>query len=132
MTRPFLAATAAALLLAGCAANSPGTAPSAFDGSYQGTVTTTHSGQQGGSAPGTSGVACAGPGQKDSTLAVQNGKVVWSNGGTTFYAPVGSDGAFAAQNGGTYFAGKITNRSMVARGNISGCHTVYDLLRAAT
>ena len=131
MTR-FLTVAAACLSLGACASlNTPGSTPSAFDGKYQGTMTLTHSSPQGGSAPGTSGVACGAAGQKDGALTVQNGMVVWANGGTTFYAPVRNDGAFAAQNGGTFFSGKITNRAMVARGNISGCHTLYDLVKSA-
>ena len=130
MTR-HLAIAAACLSLGACTMyNKPGTSPSAFDGTYSGSVTLTHSSPQGGSAPGTSGVACASPGQKDGSLTVQNGTVVWNNGGSTFYAPIRNDGAFQAQNGGTYFSGKITNRAMVARGNISGCHTVYDLTKS--
>ncbi len=117
---------AGCLGLAGCqmAPSQAGTSPSAFDGTYQGSVTLTHSSNFGASAPG---ISCAAAGQKDGSIVVQNGTVVWTNGGSTFYAPVGKDGAFAAQNGGTFFSGKITNRAMVARGNISGCHTIYDL-----
>ena len=126
MTR-FLAIAAACLSLAACQSfNQPGSTPSAFDGTYQGSVTMTHA------VPGSgvSGAICATPGQKDASLTVQNGMVVWANGGSTFYAPVRNDGAFAAQNGGTFFSGKITNRAMVARGNISGCHTIYDLTKS--
>ncbi len=107
--------------------NQPGTSPSAFDGVYQGTMTATHSTNQG----GVPSMSCGTVGQQNGSLTVQNGTVVWPNGGGTFYAPVSKDGAFTAQNGQTFFSGKITNRSMVARGNISGCHTVYDLTKPA-
>ena len=127
--RRLLSPIAICLALGACQTYSqPGTGPSAFDGTYQGTVTATHSSNYGASIPASS---CAAPGQKDASLVVQNGTVVWSNGGSTFYAPISSDGAFTAQNGQTFFAGKITNRSMVARGNISGCHTIYDLTKPA-
>ena len=130
--RRFIAPLAVCFALGACASYStPGTSPTAFDGTYQGTMTLTHSGTQGGSAPSTSGVACAAAGQKDGSLVVQNGRVVWVNGGGNVYAPIAADGSFAAQNGTAFFSGKITNRAMVARGNISGCHTVYDLLKTA-
>jgi hypothetical protein len=126
--RSFLAPLALCFALGACAMNSqPGTTPSAFDGVYQGTVTATHA------APGSmpNGSMCATPGQKDGSITVQNGRVMWMSGGSTIYAPVANDGSFAAQNGGTFFSGKITNRAMVARGNISNCHTIYDLQKAA-
>ena len=125
--RRLLAPLALCFALGACQINTPGTTPSAFDGTYQGTVTRTHA------APGSmpSGSVCATPGQQDGSLMVQNGTVVWVNGGTNIYAPVRADGSFAAQNGSTYFSGKITNRAMVARGNISNCHTLYDLQKAA-
>ena len=127
MTR-FLAIAAACLSLGACTMyDKPGTTPSAFDGTYSGSVTLTHAVP----ASGINGSVCATPGQKDGSLTVQNGAVVWANGGGTFYAPVRSDGAFSAQNGSTYFSGKITNRAMVARGNIGGCHTIYDLTKGA-
>ncbi len=124
--RPVISALGLCFALGACAVNAPGTTPSAFDGTYQGTMTMTHSNNQGGSG---NGVACAAPGQKDGSLMVQNGNVVWVNGGGNVYAPVARDGSFAAQNGSVFFSGKITNRAMVARGNISGCHTIYDLQR---
>ncbi len=127
--RRFIAPLAACFALGACAVNQPGTSPSAFDGTYQGSMTLTHSNNQGGS--GGNGTACGSAGQKDGSLMVQNGNVIWVNGGGNVYAPVARDGSFAAQNGSTYFSGKITNRAMVARGNISGCHTIYDLQRQA-
>ena len=126
--RRLFAPLAACLAVAACASYSqPGTSPSAFDGTYTGVMTATHAAP----ASGINGTYCAAPGQKDGSLTVQNGRVVWPNGGSTFYAPVASDGSFAAQNGGTYFSGKITNRALVARGNISNCHTIYDLTKTA-
>jgi hypothetical protein len=126
--RRLLSPIALCLSLGACVSyNSPGQSPSAFDGAYQGTVTMTAASP----GSGIAGTYCAAPGQQPASLTVQNGRVVWPNGGGTFYAPIANDGAFAAQNGGTYFSGKITNRAMVARGNISNCHTIYDLLKAA-
>ena len=125
--RRFTAPLVACLALGACAVNQPGTSPTAFDGTYQGTVTRTHSSNLGGSG---NGVACATAGQQDGSLVVQNGRVVWASGGSNVYAAVATDGSFAAQSGSTFFSGKITNRAMVARGNISGCHTIYDLQRA--
>ena len=127
--RRLLAPLALCFALGACQSYSqPGSQPTAFDGTYKGTVSASHSSAFGGSVP--SG-ACSTSGQQDASLTVQNGAVVWANGGATFYAPVSPDGAFTAQNGQTFFSGKITNRAMVARGNISGCHTVYDLLKTA-
>ena len=124
----LLSPIALCLALGACMAPAqPGTTPSAFDGTYQGTMTRTHSVP----ASGIAGSVCAAPGTADGSLTVQNGTVVWANGGSNIYAPVAGDGSFAAQNGSTFFSGKITNRAMVARGNIGGCHTIYDLTRPA-
>jgi uncharacterized protein YceK len=126
--RRLLAPLAVCFALGACTMyNQPGTGPSAFDGTYTGTTSTTHSNTQG----GVPSFACGAVGQATGSLVVQNGTVVWPNGGSTFYAPVARDGSFAAQNGQTFFSGKITNRAMVARGNISGCHTLYDLTKPA-
>jgi hypothetical protein len=98
----------------------PGSGPTAFDGSYQGTMTTVHA----------TTAACASPGSTPGTLAVTNGTVVWTTSpALTLYAPVMQDGAFVAQNGAVYLSGKITNRAMVARVNTGACHVVYDLQR---
>ena len=124
----ILSPLAICFALGACVApNMAGVSPSAFDGTYNGTITMTHAN------PGSmqAGGMCAAPGTKDGSLMVQNGRVVWLNGGSNIYAPISSDGAFVGQNGGTFLAGKITSSAMVARGNIGACHTIYDLTKAA-
>jgi hypothetical protein len=117
----FLAPLALCTFLGACNMyTSPGTGPTAFDGSYQGTMTTVHAATN----------ACAAPGSTPGNLAVTNGAVVWkASASLTLYAPVMQDGAFVAQNGAVYLSGKITNRAMVARVNTGPCHVVYDLQR---
>jgi len=114
--------------LTGCASMQPGTAPTAYDGTYTGTKMTVNAGA--GVAGGTCATngAPATPGQ----FAVQNGKVVWQMADGTHYAPVMQDGGFQAVDGsGPMLAGKITNSAMVARVNGGACHTLYDLKRAS-
>ena len=120
-----LALTAA---LGACAGPGMHPAATSFDGTYTGVVVMTHAG----SASMGNGSVCATPGQQPASITVQNGAVTSPKlGGTTFSAPIMADGSFQAQNFTTFFAGKVTNRSMVARGNIGGCDTVYDLSKPA-
>ena len=121
MKRTFTS-VALCLTIGACATyDKPGTTASTFDGPYQGTVTAIH----------VSSNSCASAGPADSTLKVQNGSVVWTSAGNTVYAPISSDGAFSAQNGPTFFSGKITDRAMVARVNTGSCHFVYNLRKSA-
>ncbi len=113
--------------LGACAYNGPGTAPSAFDGTYQGTVNNIHVGAN----------SCPSNGQNPGSLNVQNGSVMWMGAGQQMYAPIMKDGSFASQitptgaNSAIFFSGKITNRAMVARSSTGGCHQIYDLQRQA-
>ena len=115
--------------LSACASGmntTPGTTPTAFDGTYSGTMTSLHVGG------GNMSLSCAAAaGTASGTLPVMNGTVEWSAApGMKIYAPIAQDGSFAAQNGAVFFAGKITNRSMVARSNTGACHQIYDLNKA--
>ena len=119
---------AACAALAACNMyTAPGATPSAFDGTYTGSMTALHVGG------GNMSMSCgATAGTTDGSLPVMNGTVVWSaSPSLKLYAPIARDGSFAAQNGQIFFAGKITNRSMVARSNTGVCHTIYDLTKAA-
>ena len=99
----------------------PGTWPSAFDGSYTGTMTSLHAASN----------SCANTAPAPGNLAVQNGSVTWTaSPALTLYAPVAQDGSFTAQNGAVFFSGKITNRAMVARINTGTCHVIYDLTKS--
>ena len=125
----FLAPTALALLLGACSTyGSRGTTPTAFDGTYKGTVNQTHVSAS--SCPSTEPA----PGQ----LLVENGTVEWKDSPVgTLYAPVAPNGSFAASspvtnsNSQVWFTGKITNREMVARTNTGSCHRIYDLSKAS-
>ncbi len=100
----------------------PGTAPTAFDGSYSGTMTSLHAAAN----------SCANTAPAPGKLVVQNGTVSWTaSPSLTLYAPVMQDGAFTAQNGPVFFSGKITNKAMVARINTGSCHVIYDLTKTA-
>ena len=117
-----MSAAGLGLLLAGCASNTPGTTPSAFDGEYSGTATYIH----------VSANSCASTEPKPAKLVVENGSVVWpASPSEMLYAPVTSNGAFQAAKNVVLFSGKITNRALVARVNTGTCHIVYDLTRAA-
>ena len=110
----------AGLLAAGCAASTPGTAPTAFDGEYSGTRTFIHVGAN----------SCASTEPQPGKLVVQNGTVAWPSSPTlTLYAPVMQNGAFQATQNAVIFTGKITNHEMVARVNTGSCHVIYDLRR---
>ena len=112
----------AGLLAAGCAANRPGTAPTAFDGEYSGTQTFIH----------VAANSCASTEPRPAKLVVQNGSVIWaSSPALTLYAPVMQNGAFQTSQNAVIFTGKITNKEMVARVNTGSCHVVYDLRRPA-
>ncbi len=113
---------AVGLLAAGCAANGPGTAPTAFDGEYSGTQTFIH----------VAANSCASTEPQPGKLVVQNGSVIWPSSPTlTLYAPVMQNGAFQTTKNSVIFTGKITNREMVARVNTGSCHVIYDLRRPA-
>ena len=109
-------------LVAGCATNQPGTAPTAFDGDYSGTKTAIH----------VAANSCPSTTPQPDKLSVQNGSVIWMSTPTTpVYAQVMQNGAFQGQQGAVIFTGKITNKEMVARVNTGSCHYVYDLRRPA-
>ena len=99
----------------------PGTGPSAFDGSYAGTMTSLNAASYG----------CTNTAPAPGTLAVKNGAVAWNaTPSLVLYAPVMQDGAFVAQNGPVFLSGKITNKAMVARVNTGSCHFIYDLTKS--
>ena len=110
-------------MLGACAYGTRGTSPTAFDGTYSGTMNQTHVGA----------ATCASTEPAPGKLAVENGTVVWSKSPTgTLYAPVASNGSFAVSSvpssgGIVWFTGKITNNEMVARVNTGSCHQIYDL-----
>ena len=107
--------------LGACANYSPGTTATAFDGVYAGTVTSSHSGAN----------SCGGAGSKPGSLTVEKGSVVWNSTPSTdvMYAPVMQSGAFQTNDNITMFAGKITNKALIARVTTGTCHIVYDLTR---
>ncbi len=127
--RTLYAPIALCLVLSACSTYaSRGTSPTAFDGTYSGTVNQTH----------VAAASCPSTEPKPAKLAVENGMVVWSGSPTgTLYAPVAANGSFAASsavpnsNNAVWFTGKITNHEMVARSNTGSCHTVYDLQKDA-
>ena len=117
------------LLLGACATyQTPGTGPTAFDGTYSGTVNQTH----------VAAASCPSTTPKPGQLVVENGMVVWPDSPAgQLYAPVAKDGSFVASsavtgsNNAVWFTGKITNKEMVARENSGSCHMIYDLRRAS-
>ena len=126
--RRFFAPVALSLALGACASYATrGTQPTAFDGTYAGTVD-----QIAASSGG-----CVAP-RAEGKLEVENGMVVWANSPTgQLYAPVASDGSFAAStllpnnSSAIWLTGKITNHEMVARVNTGACHSIYDLRKSA-
>ena len=119
-----LLATAATCLALGACANpsgAPGTRASNYDGSYAGNMRSLHA----------SSLSCSAAQVQPQTLMVENGAVVWPTAGTKYYASIGSDGAFASQNGTVFMSGKITNNAMVARVNTGACHQIYELNKVA-
>ncbi len=126
--RHLFAPIALSLALGACANfGTRGTQPTAFDGTYAGTVD-----QIAASSGG-----CVAP-RGDGKLVVENGMVIWANSPSgQLFAPVASDGSFAAStlipnnNSAIWLTGKITNKEMVARVNTGACHSVYDLHKSA-
>ncbi len=125
----FLAPSALALLLGACSTyGTPGSAATAFDGTYMGTVNQTH----------VAASSCPSTEPTPAQLVVENGMVVWSDSPAgKLYAPVAANGSFAASSPVTnstsqvWFTGKITNKEMVARTNTGSCHKIYDLRKPA-
>jgi hypothetical protein len=121
------------LSVAACTTSmSPGTTPSAYDGTYRGMAQST---QYSWPNPNCSAGDMAG---KQANLVVQNGRVIWTPvPGRTVYAPIMQNGAFSATyassgNGSMQISGTVTQTSIMARADDGTCHRTYNLQRSQT